>query len=93
MKVLALFAGSFVVGLSLSLLPFQAPPDARAGDCCRLIVTGCGKEAKVCVAQSCGSDAEKKARSAFEKKMSCNSSNVSSYIGTCSGEKCEIDLR
>ena len=65
----------------------------QAADCCRVIVKGCGKTAKVCVPAGCSIDTQRRARTAFERAYSCKSTNVSSYIGTCSGEKCEIDLR
>ncbi len=67
--------------------------DFQADDCCRVTVTGCDKRANVCVPGRCNLDNERLARDAFEKQYSCNSSGVSSYIGTCSGEKCDIDLR
>jgi hypothetical protein len=71
-----------------------ATPDAvPVADCCRYVVKGCDKQANVCVGSTCNSAAEKKARDAFEKAYKCNSSSVSSYLGTCSGEKCDIDLR
>ena len=43
-----------------------APDAVPAADCCRYVVKGCAKQANVCVPSSCNSDAEKKARTAFE---------------------------
>ncbi|MBN2361628.1 MAG: hypothetical protein JXR83_19400 [Deltaproteobacteria bacterium] len=71
----------------------QPPQATPAASCCRYAIRGCGEQANVCVLQACDFDAEKKARAAFEKKHGCSSYSISSYLGTCSGEKCGIDLR
>lgn len=84
-----------LVGTAALAAPRSASvsPDFQAADCCRVIVKGCGKEARVCLPGGCSLDNQGKARGAFEKAYGCSSSSVSSYIGTCSGEKCDIDLR
>jgi hypothetical protein len=66
---------------------------ARADDCCRYVIEGCGKKQQVCVAGDCNSDHRAQARSAFEKKNSCSSSNDASSLHTCENERCDIDLR
>jgi hypothetical protein len=81
-----------LVAVALGLL-LASTRDATAGDCCRLVVTGCGKTANVCVAKSCGSDADQSARGAFNSANKCSSSSVSSTLNTCSNERCDIDLR
>lgn len=67
--------------------------NVQAASCCRVTVEGCSKKAKVCLPESCSLSTEKKARNKFEKAYNCKSSRVKSHIGTCSGEKCELDLR
>ena len=71
----------------------QPAVEITAGSCCRVIVSGCSKSAKVCVSGECSLDNQKRCRTAFEKAYSCPSTSVSSYIGTCNGETCDIDLR
>jgi hypothetical protein len=66
---------------------------ARADDCCRYVIEGCGRKAKVCVPGDCNSNSRAKAKEAFEKENKCSSSNDASYIHTCENEKCNIDLR
>ncbi|MBX3245827.1 MAG: hypothetical protein KF901_01455 [Myxococcales bacterium] len=88
-----------LVLFSLPLLPMglavvAAPSTADAqANCCRYVISGCDREMKVCVPDSCGSNAERRARSAFESAASCRSSSTRSYIGSCSNERCDIDLR
>ncbi|MEM9068737.1 MAG: hypothetical protein AAGE52_09530 [Myxococcota bacterium] len=72
----------------------SAPTPLEAqGNCCRYVIRGCDQNAKVCVPDRCGSAAERRARQAFEGAYSCRSSSTASYIGTCSNERCDIDLR
>lgn len=78
--------------MAIAFLPGASTADAQ-GSCCRYVIAGCDREAKVCVPDSCGSNAERRARSAFESANSCRSSSTRSYIGTCSNERCDIDLR
>ena len=66
---------------------------ARADDCCRYVIEGCGKKQNVCVQGDCNSGNRSKAKEAFEKENKCSSSSDASYIHTCSNEKCDIDLR
>jgi len=81
---------AFLVGFVLAVGRGRS---LQAADCCRLTVTGCGKSANVCVAQSCNLDTQARAKKTFASAYKCESANVSSYIGTCSGEKCDLDLR
>jgi hypothetical protein len=60
--------------------------------CCRYVVSGCGRDANVCVQESCQSGAETKARKAFENAYKCKSHRVSSHIGTCTNERCDLKI-
>lgn len=86
-SVFTLLAAAFTLGVAL----WTSTSDA--GSCCRYVIRGCGKSAQVCVAGSCGSGTEPRARKAFEANNRCNSSSVQSSLGTCSNERCDIDLR
>jgi hypothetical protein len=74
-----------------SVLSFAAV--ARADDCCRYVIEGCGKKQNVCVPGDCNSSNRARAKAAFEQENKCSSSSDASYIRTCSNEKCDLDLR
>ena len=80
--ILAFFAGVLLGDL----------PSANAGSCCRYVVSGCGKTAKVCVNGGCSSANEKRAKEAYQKAYDCKSPSVKSHIGSCSNEKCALTL-
>ena len=65
----------------------------RAEECCRYVVEGCGKQQNVCTPGDCNAANRAKAKEAFEKSNKCSSSNDASYIRTCTGERCDLDLR
>jgi hypothetical protein len=84
--IIAGLACGFVSGVGLT-----NPAQAGAA-CCRYVVEGCGKSAKVCVQDSCNSGAETRARKAFEGAYRCNSTKVTSHIGTCTNERCDLTI-
>lgn len=66
---------------------------AQAAKCCRVTVEGCGKSANVCMAKDCNNATYTEAKKKFESAYKCSSPKMKSSIGTCSGQKCDIDLR
>ena len=80
--------------LGLALIgSLAAASVARASDCYSVRVSGCGKQARICVNTSSSSTAETKAVEAFKRAYSCTSASVSSYSSSCSeaaNDKCDL---
>ena len=89
-----IWSGVATLTVSAALLVIlDSPRIAQAGSCCRVTVEGCGKTANVCMAKDCNNATYAEARKMFESAHKCSSSKMRSSIGTCSGQKCDIDLR